>query len=115
MNTRQDTRNLAKDISGRSICKVHVGAVLSDNYGIFKWAWNHPGPNCEGAHAEAEALKRVNRKRLRGAKITVAAFRNGKMILARPCEKICLPLLKKYELKVMEYTTKEGVWKTEPI
>lgn len=113
MNTRQDARNLAKDISGRSICNVRVGAVLSDNYGIYKWAWNHPGPNCEGAHAGAEALKKVNRRRLRDAKITVAAFRNSKMILARPCEKICLPRLKKHGIKIMEYTTKEGVWKIE--
>ncbi len=115
MNTRKEARNLAEDISGRSICKVQVGAVLNDGYGIFKWAWNHPGPNCKGAHAEAEALKKVNRRRLRGAKITIAAFRKGKMILARPCEDLCLPLLKKYGLKIMEYTTKENVWKTERI
>ena len=115
MNTRMGEHALAEILAKRSICNVKVGAVLSDNYGIFKWAWNHPGPNCDGAHAEAEALRHVNRKRLLGAKITVAAFRGRKMILARPCEAICLPLLKKYGLKTMEYTTKEGVWKTEQI
>ena len=115
MNMRLGERALAEYFAKRSACKVQVGAVLSDNWGIFRGRWNHPGPNCEGAHAEAEALKKVNRKRLTGAKITVAAFRNGKMILARPCEAICLPLLKKYKLKTMEYTTKEGVWKTELI
>ena len=115
MNMRLGERALAEYFAKRSGCKVQVGAVLSDNWGIFKGSWNHPGPNCRGAHAEAEALKRVNRRRLRGAKIIVAAFRNGKMILARPCEEICLPLLKKYNLTIMEYSTKEGVYKIERI
>ena len=115
MNTRIGEHAVAETCARRSKCRVQVGAALSDNYGIFKWAWNHPGPNCDGAHAEAEALKKVNRKRLRGAKITVAAFRGRKMILARPCEALCLPLLKKYGLKTIEYTTKECVWKTELI
>lgn len=115
MNTQRDAIKLAKDISGRSICKVKVGAVLSDNHGIFAWGWNSPGPTCEGLHAEKYAISRANRKRLCGARLTVFASRNGKMILARPCEKICLPLLKKHGLKIMEYTTKEGDWKTEVV
>lgn len=115
MNMRMGVRDLAEYYSTRSICRVKVGAVFSDGWGVFGFGWNHAGVDCRGECAERKAIKGVNRARLRGAKLTVYASRNGKMILARPCEEICLPLLKKYKLKTMEYSTKESIWKIEPI
>ena len=111
LNTRLDAKILASDLAERSVCNVKVGAVLSDNRGIFAWGWNSPGQDCRGWHAEHHCISRANRRRLVGSFLTVAAFRKDKMISARPCEK-CMPLVKKYGIKIVKYTTKDG-WETE--
>jgi cytidine deaminase len=96
---------LAKDLTSRSICNVRVGAVLSDNHGIFGWGWNH----FDGMYAvcaEQHALSRSNRKRLREATISVAAKRRGKWLTAKPCQK-CAALLDKWNIQA-EYTEKNN-------
>ncbi len=117
MNTSKSARQLALDLLNRSSCKVQTTAVLSDNYGIFSWGWNS-GPrnhnHVKGVHAEAHAFSRANPKRLRGATLTVAARRkrSKSQILARPCEK-CTPLIKKHNIKIIEYTTPNNTWAVE--
>ncbi|MDO8523320.1 MAG: hypothetical protein Q7S12_03510 [bacterium] len=112
---RRGVQDLAEYYASRSICNVKVGAVFSDNWGVFGFGWNHAGVDSKGECAERKAIKGLNRKRLRGSKLTVFASRKGIPILARPCEKFCLKLIKKLGIKTMEYTTKGGVWKTESL
>lgn len=117
MNTSVSSRELAIDLLERSVAKVQVAAVLSDNYGIFSWGWNGGPRNhtqIKGVHAEQMAISRANPKRLKGATLTVAARRNKSQsqILARPCEK-CTPLVKKYNIKTIEYTTPDETWAVE--
>lgn len=110
-------RELTFDLLDRSNCKVQVAAVLSDNYGIFAWGWNSGPRNhtqIKGIHAEQMAISRANPKRLKGATLTVAARRkkSQSQILARPCEK-CTPLVKKYNIRTIEYTTPDKTWAVE--
>ncbi len=94
-----------------------MAAVLSDNHGIFAWGWNHGIVDGEitgeGKHAEAHAISRANRRRLRGATLTVAGrySKNNNHLLSRPCPK-CLALAMKYGIKTIEYLTKDGSWET---
>ncbi len=93
-----------------------MAAVISDNYGIFSWGWNHPGPKSEGIHAEQHALIRANRKRLKGARLTVAGLRkkSGNKVLSRPCDDedwSCLALARKAGIHAIEYHTKDGGWR----
>ena len=68
--------DLAVDILARSTCMVQVGAAIVDYKGsIISWGWNSSGPSGCGLHAEAHAIGRANRKRLRGATIYVASVR----------------------------------------
>ena len=71
----------------RSECSVRVGAVLADKYGVISWSWNHVGFDGFGAHAEPEAIRRSNRKRLAKATMYIAAVRrkSGNILTARPC------------------------------
>ena len=115
MNTRRLARNLALDLCNRSQCSVQVGAVLSDNHGIFAWGWNHYSflsAGERGVHAEEHAFKRANPKRVRGSTLTIAGIRrkHGKFIFSKPCREICLPLLMKHGVEYIEYTTKSGEW-----
>ncbi|TSC62318.1 MAG: hypothetical protein G01um101448_286 [Parcubacteria group bacterium Gr01-1014_48] len=92
-----------------------MAAVISDKYGIFSWGWNHPGPKSEGIHAEKHALMRANRKRLKGAKLTIAGMRkkSKNKVLSRPCddeEWSCLALACKAGIGIIEYHTKNGEW-----
>lgn len=122
MNTNRDARELASDLLERSTCKVQVAAVISNSHGIFSWGWNHCGPKGEGMHAEHHAISRCrNRRRLRGAKLTVIGRRkkNKNLVLSRPCKEksrkdntSCMEIAKSYGISVIEYMTKSGTWQT---
>lgn len=108
---KPSARELAIDIAERSICAVQVGAVLSDTHGIFAWGWNNGGDGF-GEHAEQMALKRANRKRLKGAVITIASFRrrNGKPVLSLPCKERCAGRIEAVEIGTIEYLDGNGRW-----
>ena len=61
-----DPRQLAVDLLPRSTCLVQVAAVIADKRGIFSWGWNSSGVTGYGEHAEAAAIRRANKRRLRG-------------------------------------------------
>lgn len=111
MNTSCSPREFALVLLLRSPCLNQVAAVLSDHHGIFAWGWNNPGDGM-GMHAEEFAFKRANRRRLRGATLTVAARKRKtqKLILARPCKEKCMKLAEKHGIKIIEYTAKDGKW-----
>jgi pyrimidine deaminase RibD-like protein len=105
----RDPRELAIDLLPRSICSVRVAAVLADGYGIFCWGWNNPGEGF-GQHAEAHAIMRANKRRLRWATIYVASerARNDKAIMSKPCVE-CQKLVSKWDLEVV-YRNGKGEW-----
>src|ERR1700675_2296885 len=115
MNTRKSARELSVDLLPRSICRVGVTAVLSDNWGIFGWGWNHVGDGT-GEHAEAHAIGRASKQRLPGSTLTVFGKRRksagygGGFVMSFPCPE-CYRLAVKYHVRRIEYHTKEG-WKT---
>ena len=114
MNTKKTARELAIDICERSRCRVRVGAVLSDSHGIFAWGWNYSlcdGKDGTGMHAEVHAILRANRKRLRGARITVFGKRRKNFVCSKPCEQ-CSVFIEKYKIGIVEYISKNGEWKT---
>ncbi|MBI3019913.1 MAG: hypothetical protein HYY60_01130 [Parcubacteria group bacterium] len=126
MDTRKTARALALDLLDRSPCRVQIAAVLVDANGrIFAWGWNHKADGGAGKHAEAHAIERANKRRLRGATIVVAGRRkkNGNILCARPCEAIqptqhtahtspCMKLLEKHGIEMVEHTTASGAWAT---
>lgn len=97
----RDPMELAIDLLPRSICSVQVAAVISDDTGIFSWGWNSVG-NGFGEHAEAAAIRRANKKRIRGATIYVASqrARNEKVICSKPCPD-CQGKINNWGLKVV--------------
>ena len=105
----RDPRELALDLLPRTICAVQVTAVLADNYGIHSWGWNSVGSGW-GEHAEAAAIRRANKKRLRGSTIYVASVRNRnqKVINSKPCPD-CQRLIDKWGLKTI-YRNMSGEW-----
>ena len=107
-----DPRKLAEDLLSRSTCAVQVAAVIADNAGIFSWGWNHQGFGGFGAHAEVEAIRRANKKRLSGATIYVASKRrkSGNALLSKPCDE-CQKWLWAYGIGQVVYRDKEGVWR----
>lgn len=113
MNTKCLPRELAKELCiRRSTCQVQVAAVISDKYGIFSWGWNNSG-NGNGMCAEKHAIMHANRKRLRGAVLTVAGRRkkSRNWVEAKPCVKRhCWSLVIKYRFKKVEFTTRTGDW-----
>lgn len=110
MDTHRDPRELVLDLLPRSTCAVMVAAVIADNHGIFSWGFNHSGFDGLGCHAEIEAIRRSNRKRLEGATIYVASVRrrNGKTINSRPCDS-CDRVIKKWGLHIM-FRNAVGLW-----
>lgn len=104
---------LAEDIMHRSRCRVRVGAVIADRHGIFAWSWNHEGMG-NGMHAEHGAINRANPRRLEGASIYVAGFRNASRnpVCARPCED-CMKRIVAAGIKRVYYRDKSGEWKME--
>jgi tRNA(Arg) A34 adenosine deaminase TadA len=113
VKTRYSPKALTLRLLTRSPCSVSVAAVIVDAKGIVAYGWNHIGPTGFGAHAEREAIRRANKKRLEGARIYVAATRNRtrRPVLARPCV-ACLPLMRKYGLEIV-YRNQEGRWVVE--
>ena len=109
---KYDPKTLALKIAQRSShCIFCIGAVIHDSKGrIISWGWNIQNLGMDlktFGHAEAHALRRANRTRLRGATIVVAGFtaNSGKIITTRPCLK-CVTLLHRFGIRQMQYTTK---------
>ena len=102
MRKPASAKQLAVDILGRSQCSVKVGAAIDDGGGILSWGWNSVGFDGMGLHAEAHAILRANKKRLRGATIYVASMRhrNSKTVTSKPCAD-CQSLIDKWELRVI--------------
>jgi pyrimidine deaminase RibD-like protein len=107
-----DPRQLAIDLLPRSLCQVRVAAVIADSRGIFSWGWNFPGFTGFGMHAEAHAIMRANRGRLKGSTVYVAGerHRNGKYVLAKPCED-CQRRIHKAGIRAAYYRDADGVWR----
>ena len=112
MNTHRNPRELAIDLCSRSPCRVKMACVLSDGYGIFNWGWNHPGPKGIGEHAEAMAIRRANRKRLKDSKATIAGYRGRTLgpVKSKPCE-ACQALLEVHGVERVEWMEQNGVWR----
>lgn len=103
---------LASEILARSQCSVQVGAAIADKHGIFSWGWNSVGSGY-GMHAEAHAISRANKKRLKGALLFVASMRrrNGKIVTSKPCAE-CQKLIDKWGLQVA-WRDSNGDWINE--
>lgn len=108
MNLKAHPTEIAISLLGRSTCSVQVAAVLVDKFGVFSWGWNSAGADGYGEHAEAHAIRRANRKRLKGSTIYVASQRrrNKRTVTGRPCEG-CQPLLKGVSVV---YRDADGNW-----
>ena len=90
MKKPADPRELAIAILERSPCRIKVGAVLADDWGIHSWGWNSAGPDGYGQHAEEHCLSRANRRRLPMSTLYVAACRTRNsgtkgVVTAKPC------------------------------
>ena len=111
MDTRRMPRELALDLYKRSHCSVQVAAVLSDRRGIFAWGWNCTG-RVRGIHAEEQALKRANPKRVAGSTLIIVGRRrkSGAFVYARPCEQMCMLLVRKRKIACVEFLTPCGDW-----
>jgi len=103
--------DVAATLLTRSDCRIQVAAVIVDRWGIFATGWNHMGADGFGCHAEAMALQRANRSRLRGATLLVASQRkrNQKMVCSKPCE-ACQELLRGRGLTV-RYRDSDGIYR----
>lgn len=110
MNTNRDPRELVVDLLPRSGCTVQCAAVIADHHGIFSWGINHMGFTGFGMHAECDAIRRSNRRRLRGSTIYVAGGYRGrvKMVTSKPCF-ACQKLINKWDLNVV-YRDNVGRW-----
>lgn len=109
-----DVKELASDILARSGCSVQVGAAIEADGHIISWGWNSPGFDGYGLHAEAHAIMRANRKRLRGATIYVASIRrrNLRLVTSKPCA-ACQKLIDKWDLRVV-WRNNNGEWISAP-
>lgn len=103
---------VAVALLSRSTCGVQVAAVIADNEGIYSWGTNHIGFDGLGCHAEPEALRRANRKRLAGSILYVCAQRrrNARVVTARPCEDCQEQLRNSRGLQVV-FRDGEGTWR----
>lgn len=115
MNTNLPVEVIAMRLLSRSKCAVAMSAVLSDHVGIVCWGWNVPH-NDSSIHAEQLCLKRANPKRIKGSTITIAGIRrkSGRLVAAYPCKQ-CLPLLRAYGVKRVQFHDKLGVWHLEAL
>lgn len=110
MNKRRDPREITESLLDRSACNVQVAAVIVKEDGdVHAWGWNSSGAGF-GEHAEAAAVRRANKRRLRGSMIYVASQRkrNSKTINSKPCEE-CQRLLDSWGISVV-YRNAEGEW-----
>jgi len=108
MNKYRNIIELTQSIAKRSICTVKVGSVVYDSYGIFAWGWNHVGKGF-GECAERYAVRRANKRRLKGASICIISYRRGKMICSFPCPK-CFAVLKACGIKYIECNDTNRKW-----
>lgn len=123
MNTKMTARELALYLLSRQArsvkyphCEVVMAAVLSDSKGNFSWSVNYFIAN-GSCHAEEGALRRANRRRVRGATLTVVGLRrrNGRLLHSRPCERRCLKLIRKLGVKKIEYLNAVREWTEEAV
>lgn len=122
MIKNKDYRELARMIALRSSCKVQVGAIIYDSYGIFSWGWNHAGPTGLGMHAEIHAIRRANPNRLNSrAIILVYALRKNRVIISQPCFN-CTKRIESLHLNAIFYnqgwqigSAIDTKWFTDPI
>lgn len=114
MNTHRSPREIAEAMLSRSVCLVQVGACLEDSHGVFSWGWNSVGASGYGIHAEAHAILRANRGRLKGATIYVASKRihSRNPNTSRPCLG-CQILLQGMGIKAVWWRDKNGDWNHE--
>jgi deoxycytidylate deaminase len=84
--------------------------VVADSHGIFAWGWNSVGSGF-GEHAEAAAIRRASKKRLKGATIYIASKRNrnGKYVTSMPCYE-CNERLSAAGIELVYFITPEGKW-----
>lgn len=101
MDKQLPYKDLCTLIAARSICAVQVGSLIYDHHGIISWGWNHSGHTGNGAHAESEAIKRANRKRLRGSTIITVAIRRRKIINSFPCPN-CYARIRNAQIRFVE-------------
>jgi tRNA(Arg) A34 adenosine deaminase TadA len=113
VNTRLPIEELVEIILRRSICRVQMGAVIYDSYGVFAWGWNHPGEDGLGEHAEVHAMRRASKRRLVGATLVVAGrYRKSRgPVEAKPCC-LCLGMAIDKGLGRVVYRGRDGVWRT---
>jgi len=120
MHTKNTTpTELANALLSRSLCKVQMAAVISDDRGIFAWGWNHVGPEGRGEHAEAAAIRRGNRQRFPHATITVVGWRqphgktDGRRVTSLPCMD-CMDRIKAAGIPYVQYW-QENKWVVIPV
>lgn len=104
--------DITESILTRSICSVQVGACIADKNGVFAVGWNHVGFDGFGAHAETEAVRRANRRRIGpDSTIWVAARRrkSGNTITAKPCPE-CQRAI--WKVGRVIYRDERGEWQT---
>ena len=113
MNTKLPVEELVEIVLRRSICRVQMGAVVYDSYGVFAWGWNNPGVDGLGEHAEVHAMRRASKRRLVGATLVVAGRykKSGGFVEARPCD-VCLGMALDKGLSRVVYRGRDGVWYT---
>lgn len=77
----------------------------------MSWGWNGTGDGY-GCCAEAAAVLRSNRKRLKGSTIYVAGFRarTRSPVTSRPCTD-CQRIIRWAGIKQAVYLTKQGEWR----
>lgn len=103
MQTKTDPWKLTLQLIKRSVCRVQMGAVVTDRRGrIVSWGWNHPGADGMGMCAERHALGRANPKRLRGAEIHVRGFNRVNESGSKPCPR-CREALARVGIDVIHY------------
>lgn len=112
MNTRRDPREIAETILNRSICAVKVGSVIADSWGVGSWGWNSSGFTGLGEHAEAAAIRRGNKQRMKDSTLYVAAVRerNNKIITAKPCD-YCQRTIRWAGIRDVWYRDRNGIWR----
>lgn len=109
MHKPSNAKLLAIDILSRSACLVQVGAAIEQKGRLVGWGWNSQWAGF-GIHAECHAIRRTNKRRLRGATIYVASQwrHNGKLTPAKPCPS-CERLIRKWDMRVY-WRDREGNW-----
>ena len=111
MNMRLCPKDLVVALATRSSCEYRASALIRDAVGVISVGWNGPGHHGFGEHAEAAAIRRANKRRLRGATLYVATERGTgrNPIFSRPCI-VCRKLIKRWGIRNVIWREKKGVW-----